>query len=317
MSTGDTLFSLFFLIGLGYLAKRILLNDQPLSALNTFVYYFALPALLFSSATRIPVEQLLKPGFIAAFVLAAILTATVTLIGCRLLLADHDKSRMVIHALNSTFANFAYMGIPVVFGLLGEASYAATICIILAGNLFIVGGSQLLIEALCPAETTKPNQPFTWLIRAWRVFDRSLLRSPIFVATVAGVSVSALQWQLPAFIDIPINMLAQASIPVALFCLGASLELKAIGQNRIELVWLLLAKLVIHPLITLLVLQSLGFTDPDWLIPTVLLTALPTGALAHVIALRYNIGEQQTSLIIVLSTLVSAVTLWAWVSVLI
>ncbi|MEH6651566.1 MAG: AEC family transporter [Motiliproteus sp.] len=314
MSTGDTLFSLFFLIGLGYLARRTLLVGQPLATVNTFVYYFAVPALLFNSAIGIAAEQLFKPYFISAFLLAAAITAAVTLIGSRLLLREktesYDKARMVVQALTATFANYAYMGIPLVFGLLGENSYAATITVILAGNLFLVAGAQLMLEVLQPSAG---NPQRSRLVQGLQLLDRSLLRSPVFLATVAGVTVSAMGWQLPQIIATPLNMLAPAAIPVALFCLGASLEFKAIGKYRVELIWMLLIKLVLHPLITLITLQLMGITDPDWLIPTVLLTALPTGALAHVIAARYQIAEQVTSLTIVLSTLLSAVSLWGWV----
>lgn len=322
MSTGDTLFSLFFLIGLGYLARRTLLVGQPLAAVNTFVYYFAVPALLFNSAIGIAAEQLLQPYFISAFLLAAAITAAITLIGSRLFIerstegraGAHDKPRMVVQALTATFANYAYMGIPLVFGLLGETSYAATITVILAGNLFLVAGAQLVLEVLRPGPS---EQQHSRVVQCLQLLDRSLLRSPVFLSTVAGVTVSAMGWQLPQIIATPLNMLAPAAIPVALFCLGASLEFKAIGKYRGELIWMLLIKLLLHPLITLITLQLMGVTDPDWLIPTVLLTALPTGALAHVIAARYQVAEQVTSLTIVLSTLLSAVSLWGWVYLLV
>ena len=109
-------------------------------------------------------------------------------------------------------------------------------------------------------------------------------------------------------------MLAPAAIPVALFCLGASLQFRQIQTSLGELGWLIGIKLIIHPALTYLAFYLLGVTDPTWLVATVLLTALPTGALVHVVAMRYNLFEQASSQIVVFSTLTSMLTVTVWVS---
>lgn len=295
---------LFSLIGLGYLARRTILDVTMLPALNLFVYYFAVPALLFNAARRQTLDNLFNWPALTAFVLGSLVTALVAVVGSRYFFKCQSAPELVMRGLNSVFANYAYMGIPLTFSLLGES--AATISIILAGNLLVIGGAQLSIEAL--------RQHSMSLRQIWTTLDRSLLRSPIFLSTVLGLLASGFNLDLPKVLNTSLDMLAPAAIPVALFCLGASLQFRQIQTSRAELSWLIAMKLVVHPALTYLAFYLLGVTDPAWLIVTVLLTALPTGALVHVVAMRYQLFEQASSQIVVFSTLISILSVSFWVS---
>ena len=299
---------LFTLIGLGYVARHTLLDVRMLPALNQFVYYFAVPALLFNAARKQSLDSLFNLPALAAFSLGVVLTGGVTYALSRWVFACRDAEGLVMRMLNTTFANYAYMGIPLTFGLLGEATHAATISIILAGNLLVIGGAQLLMEI------SRQSQ-FSWL-QVWRILDKSLLRSPIFVSTVLGLIAAGLQLSLPKVMNSTLEMLAPAAIPVALFCLGASLQFKRTQTSVAEIATLISVKLIAHPALTWLAFVLIGVSDVIWLKATLLLCALPTGALVHVIAMRYNAFEQSSSQLIVLSTLLSLLTVTLWASLL-
>ena len=299
---------LFTLIGLGYVARHTLLDVRMLPALNQFVYYFAVPALLFNAARKQSLDSLFNLPALAAFSLGVVLTGVLTYALSRWVFACRDAEGLVMRMLNTTFANYAYMGIPLTFGLLGEATHAATISIILAGNLLVIGGAQLLIEI------SRQSQ-FSWL-QVWRILDKSLLRSPIFVSTVLGLIASGVQLPLPKVMNSTLEMLAPAAIPVALFCLGASLQFKRTQTSVAEIATLISVKLIAHPALTWLAFVLIGVSDVIWLKATLLLFALPTGAVVHVIAMRYNAFEQSSSQLIVLSTLLSLLTVTLWASLL-
>jgi malonate transporter len=307
MAGVETILSLFILIGLGYIGKRTVLAEQSLVPLNTFVYYFAVPALLFNSVYKLSLESLFQPLYLLAFLAAVALTALVAVLGCKFLFKEDNKETLVIRGLNATFSNYAYMGIPMVFGLLGEAAYGAMISIILLGNVFQIGGTQFLIES--------QRQDGKGIKQFLAILDKSLIRSPIFLATFFGVLASAIELKLPVVLSSSLDLLAPATVPVALFCLGASLEFKTLKQSKSELIWLVVVKLLIHPLITLGIFTAAGLDDQNWFLAAVLLAALPTGALAHVMALRYDIKEKETSLTVVLSTLAALVSVSLWVSI--
>lgn len=297
---------LFALISLGFIARRTILDISMLPALNQFVYYFAVPALLFNAARQQTLTNLFNWQALSAFVLGSLLTACLAIAGSYWLFQCRSKEGLIMRGLNSVFANYAYMGIPLTFGLLGEATHAATISIILAGNLLMIGGTQLLIEI--------QRQHGTHWRQIYTIIDRSFLRNPIVIAPVLGLVFSAWHITPPKVLDTSLAMLAPAAIPVALFCLGASLEFRHVQTSVAEIAWLIGVKLLAHPALIALAFVLLEVKDSIWLKATVLLCALPTGALAHVIAMRYNLFAKASSQIIVFSTLISLLTVIIWAS---
>ncbi len=302
----QSILPLFLMITLGYLAKRTVFDVKMLPGLNQFVYYLAVPALLFNAASKASIDNLINVPALAAFFIGVILTAVIVWMVSRILFNATDTEQRVLRALNGTFANYAYMGIPLTFAIFGDAAYAATVSIILAGNIFLIGGAQLLIEGI--------RQKEVGLKPMLSILDRSLLRNPIFLSTMLGLFVSANQIRIPSALDSLLNMLSPAAIPVALFCLGASLQFAKTSIDIGELGWMVFVKLCLHPALTLSAFMLLGINDPVWMATTVLLTALPTGALAHVVALKYDIFEKETSQIVVVTTVVSLVSVTLWMS---
>jgi len=304
----EAILPLFLLIALGYGAKRTVLDVKLLPGLNLFVYYFAVPALLFNAASQQSINDLLNIPALAAVSLAVVLTGLFTYLGFRRIFPSTDRRVPVVQCLNAVFSNFAYMGIPLTFGLLGESSYAATISIVLLANILIVNGSQLLLEAFEHQSIDTKAM--------YGIVQRSLLQNPIFLSTVIGLVFSNYALSLPGSLQSVVDMLAPAAIPVALFCLGASLQFRKTEISYPQIFSLVAIKLVLHPALTLTCFYVLGIKDSSWLLTAVFLCALPTGALAHVIALKYQVFDTGTSQVIVFSTLLSLVSVSIWVHLL-
>ena len=314
----EAILPLFILIALGYSAKRTILDIKLLPGLNLFVYYFAVPALLFNAASQQSINDLLNLPALAAFTLAILLTSLIVYLLFRFLFPSPSPKTAIMQCLSSVFSNFAYMGIPLTFGLLGESSYAATISIVLFGNIVIINGAQLLLEALSHNEVNVKTLS--------NIVQRSFIQNPIFMSTVLGLLFSNYRLHLPGSLQTVLDMLAPAAIPVALFCLGASLQFgKAQVTNTdaiatqisyAQIFSLVAVKLIVHPALTLACFYLLGIEDSSWLLTAVLLCALPTGALAHVVALKYQIFEAGTSQVIVFSTLLSLLSVSVWVQLL-
>ncbi|WP_028470859.1 AEC family transporter [Neptunomonas japonica] len=302
----QSILPLFLMIALGYIAKRTIFDIKMLPGLNQFVYYLAVPALLFNAASKTSIDNLINGPALAAFFLGVIVTAIIVVFGSRVFFKANNTEQLVLRALNGTFANYAYMGIPLTFAIFGNEAYAATVSIILAGNIFLIGGAQLLIESV--------RQKELGLKPILSILDRSLLRNPIFISTVVGLLVSANNVGMPVTVQTLLDMLAPAAVPVALFCLGASLQFAKTTIVLAELGWMILVKLCIHPALTLAAFWLLNVKDPIWIATTVLLTALPTGALAHVVALKYDVFEKETSQIVVVTTVFSLASVTLWMS---
>lgn len=305
MSGFSAVVPLFLLIGIGYVAKRTVFDARHLQGLNQFVYYFAVPALLFNASRKLSLDDTFDASGLLGFLLGIFFTALVAWGVSRWYFKPVQPGLSVMHALTGVFSNYAYMGIPLTFAVLGDAAYGATVSIVLLGNILLIGGAQLLLEWSQQSTT------------GWRsmagVIERSLLRSPIVLSTALGVSCSALQVSLPDVLSTTLDMLAPAAIPVALFCLGASLKFTHSGTSPSELAWLVVLKLFLHPLFTLLSFWALGVNSGTWMQTSLLLAALPTGALVHVVAVKYTLFEQPASQVVVVSTALSLLTIAIWV----
>ena len=108
----EVAFPVFAIVLTGYLAGQFgILGAQSAAALNCFVYYFALPPVLFVFTARAPITEILNWPFIAAFLGGTTLTLIVALAGGRFVFG-HDTPRLAMHGLTAVFANTAYMGIP-------------------------------------------------------------------------------------------------------------------------------------------------------------------------------------------------------------
>ncbi|PCJ11846.1 MAG: hypothetical protein COB04_18575 [Gammaproteobacteria bacterium] len=304
----EAILPLFLLIALGYGAKRTVLDIKLLPGLNLFVYYFAVPSLLFNAASQQSIQDLINLPALTAISLAIVITSLFTYLLFRFVFSSPDPRVPIVQCLNGVFANFAYMGIPLTFGLLGESSYAATISIVLLGNILIINGSQLFLEAL--------NHHTLTVKTVFSTVQRSLLQNPIFLSTVIGLIFSNYALKLPGSLQTVIDMLAPATIPVALFCLGASLQFRKTDIGYRQIFSLVGIKLVLHPALTLACFYGLGIEDSSWLLTAVFLCALPTGTLAHVMALKYQVFDTGTSQVIVFSTLLSLLSVSLWVQLL-
>ena len=109
----------FGLVASGYLAGRFHIVTQASSqALNQFVYAFALPAMLFVAVYRGSLEEILSGAFILAVIVATVLTAVAGFALSHMSGAKPAESTM--RALNASFANTGYLGIPLVTVAYGE-----------------------------------------------------------------------------------------------------------------------------------------------------------------------------------------------------
>src|SRR4028119_702165 len=76
----------FALIFCGYAAGRLnLLTATAAAGVNTFVFFFALPAFLFSLMSSSPIAEVLNVPFIGAYVLASLAVFGLAVAGGRLL----------------------------------------------------------------------------------------------------------------------------------------------------------------------------------------------------------------------------------------
>ncbi len=298
----DIVLPVFAIILSGFLAGRFgLLGTASAEALNRFVFYFALPPLLFLSTARVEISDILYAPFLAAYFGGLILTAALAYGGARSLFGLCRVETIVLHIMATVFANTAYLGIPLFLAAFGEPRLLPAIVATVFTNVILIGLATAAIEYGRHGH----HGTGTALARA----GLAVVKSPIFLAPAAGILASAVGLVIPRPVANFAELLGATAGPGALFALGLSLVGRSLNTGWAELGWIVALKLVVHPMLTLVLVTYVISMDPFWAKSAVLLAAMPTGALVFVLAQNYDIYVQRASATIVATTVLSVVTL--------
>src|SRR5919107_1417746 len=149
----NTALPFFALIFCGYVAGRLRLLDETAAAgVNTFVFYFALPAFLFGLMSSSPIGEVVNAPFIGAYVTASLaLFALSALVGLRLF--EIGRAEAAVLGLAAVLANTGYMGIPLVSAVFGrEAAVPIVVGLTLDGVLMIPLGIVIIESSKGRAE---------------------------------------------------------------------------------------------------------------------------------------------------------------------
>lgn len=300
----------FAVILAGFLAGRLrILGQDSSDALNRYVYWFALPALFFVAMSRADLSAGPVLQFAVAYIGAVAIVWLMVLAIGRYAFPDR-LGALGLGGFVATFANTGYMGIPLfitAFG--GKGALPAVVASVINGAV-VTGAAIAIVEV--------DRAAARGLRRAAGDAFGAVARNPLVIAPLAGLALAQADTTLPAPIANFADLIGASAGPCALFAIGlflASRPLRAliVGRKAIEVGWLTLVKLVVHPLAAWGLAIACGL-DAFWTASLTILSALPTGALAFVIAQQHGVFVERASAVILVSTVASILTLSAlWI----
>lgn len=290
----------FAIILTGYACGRFgVLGAASSEAINKFVYFVALPVLLFFSMARVNPDQIFNWPYLGAFAAGSVITTVIAILFARWVFKTR-LSEQSMFGMVAIFGNTGYMGIPLCIVAFGEAGALPAIVATVFQTVVMIPFYAVLIEADLRGERG--------LNAAWGV-TKSLARNPLMVSSVAGISWSFTGFALPAPVETFCSILSGAAGPSALFSIGLFMVGKPLFYGFREISALSVFKLLIHPAITLVFFLYVFDVEPLWQAVGMLMAALPAGALCFVVAQNYNVYVQRTSAAILFTTLIAVVTL--------
>jgi malonate transporter len=281
----------FVIVLAGYVCGRMgVFGELAAEALNGFVYWLAFPALIFLSLSQVPVHRVLDWPLHAAYVGGVFGTfALAVCIGA--LAFGHRPSVLVIQGLAAAFANTAYMGVPLLNAAYGEDGALPAVLFTVFNASILLGIGVLLIELDIRSEAP--------LTKAVGGAARAVARNPLVLAGVAGLAVAASGGEVPAVVAGLFELLGAAAAPAALVAMGVFLVGKKPSVDVTQVSWLVFLKMLIHP----------ALMDDQRVAATTISAGLPAGTLVFVLAVRYRLLADQVSAVILISTVLSALTL--------
>jgi malonate transporter and related proteins len=304
----NTALPFFALIFCGYGAGRVRLLDETAAAgVNTFVFYFALPAFLFSLMSSSPIGEVVNAPFIGAYVTASLaLFALTALVGLRLF--EIGRAEAAVQGLAAVLANTGYMGIPLVSAVFGkEAAVPIVVGLTLDGVLMIPLGIVIIESSKGRAEDLTHTALTTF---------SALARSPLILSIFAGLAVSTTGLTPPTPLANFLDLLGGTAGPCALFALGATLAGRTVAGGAAEVSYMTFMKLALHPAALFFTTTVIFSVDPLWTTAALLGAALPIAANVFIVARQYDVYVTRTSSAILVSTAVSMVSVSALLLVL-
>ena len=296
----------FALILVGYLAAwRQIMGERETDALNRFVVYLALPALLFQAMAKASWAELANIHFLASFGGGMMLTFFVSL-----LLDRRWRTRLTdasIEGLAAAYSNTGFMGIPLCLIALGPKSLPPAVIASVLTVCVLMAAAIILIEMDLQSE---PN----WEKMLGKV-GRSLGTNPLLISPVLGLVYAATGLSLPSPVLNFTTLLGNAASPCALVTIGLFLAQSKVAGSGATVGRLVGLKLILQPAITATLALFLFPMSSVWTHTAILLSALPIGTGPFMLAKLYEREAAVTSRAILLTTLGSLLSislLLAW-----
>ncbi|QCO56585.1 AEC family transporter [Pseudorhodobacter turbinis] len=267
-----TIWPLFALICLGYILARRGFPDPGFWAAAERINYFVLfPALLLGSLAEAPVRDPLMLRLGGAAV-AIILFAALALALARR--AHPMPAARFGPVLQGTVRFNTYLGLAILATLAGPVGIErAALYLAIAVPLVNVLSIMALTEA---------GQARTLL-----VLLRTMARNPLILACLGGIALALTGWGLPFGTERLLDLLAQASLPLGLLCVGAALQPAALLRDGLTLAATGTLRLLLMPLLAALIARAVGLSGVEALV-LIVFSAIPTAPTSYVLTQQLN-----------------------------
>ncbi|MEY4420927.1 MAG: hypothetical protein RLZZ498_1523 [Pseudomonadota bacterium] len=293
MNYAQLLFPDFSLILCGYLVcKYTALNRTVWEQVESLVYFFLFPVLLFHSIVRTPLD---------------------------LQAASHLIMAGLILGVSSIGLSYAIPKLPFLRRHVEPRLHAASAQVAFRFNSFIalalaerIAGPQalLLIAVLIGVCVPLFNVAAVWPMarHAQRSFWRELGRNPLILATGLGLLANIAGLQIPKWMDPTLQRIGAASLALGLMAAGAGMQFGHLLKAKSLAISLLTIRHLITPVIAWILAR---YFELDSTQTSVLLafSALPTASSCYVLAARMGYNGPFVAGLVTLSTLLGMLSL--------
>jgi malonate transporter and related proteins len=293
----EVIVPVFGVVGFGYAATFTKAFDEHAArGLSAFVFYFALPVALFRSLASNPIPEAPPLGFLAAYYLG-----TALMFAPAWLLTGPPGDRRTIIGFGCAYSNTVLLGIPLIVMALGEAASVPLFLLIAFHSPIFFTLVTALIELARGSAGGLGSVP--------RKLATALLSNVILLSVAAGLLFNMFDLALPAQVDGAAEFLARAAFPGALFSMGASLRKYRIAGAIGPTVFMVTAKLVLHPLLVAILVLGVFDVPLLWAQTAILAASLPIGINVYLFAVRYRVAEAESASAILVSNILSVASI--------
>ncbi len=292
-------------IALGFLLAHFhVLGADSQVLLSRLVFFVATPALLFRLLSRADVSDAFSANLVVAGCSAVVTAAVYVMMARRVW--QRETPHLVVGALSSAYVNAGNLGLPIAVYVLGDGAFVAPTLLL-----------QLVVftpTAFAVLDTSAWGRRPT----IGRMLGQPV-RNPITVASLLGLIVALMHWDLSGAVTRPLDLVGGVAVPGALLAYGVSLRLgprPMNGDSSGEIALVTGLKLVVQPLIAYVLGSQVFGLEGQALLAVTLIAGLPTAQNIFVYATRYDRGAVLARDAIFATTVLSVPALLAIAAVL-
>ncbi len=289
---------LFLIIATGYLIAKIFhMPEIWVSRMISVCYFVLLPMLLFRLMTTVGAMPKVDSRLLLAFFGGCLIVFFLgRIVGFKLFRLDAVSQS--VFALGGVFSNNVLLGLPLAKLLLGDEALPS-VALVLVFN-------ALILWTLVTASVEWAKNGAISLLGFKRT-AASVARNPIVIAIGSGAAYGLVVGTLPKFIGQPLTLISEATVPLVLFALGASLANYVVSDAWRESLAICALKLLVQPLVVYILARLLNLAPMETRV-VVLLASIAVGVNVYMMARQFNTLQVAVASSLVLSTVLATFT---------
>lgn len=269
-------------------------TDQDVKNYTHFTFLALYPFLMFDNLYGKDIGEHMNWNLIIyALAFLAFQIASSWLFVCKTQAENYNRGAMIQALFRS---NIVLMGLPIAINLFGKGNVTA-VAVILMFVVPIYNVAAVIIFEM---------------FRGGKVDSLGILKgvftNPLILGGIAALLVMAIGFEVPAPIYSTIVSLSDATTPICMILLGASLNIKRFESEFGKVLTCVVGKIVIFPAIGIFGAVMLGFRGVE-LIAIVLETATPTALASFAMASSMGGNGKLAGEAVVLSTICACFTM--------
>jgi hypothetical protein len=293
LNTAFILLPDFMLILLAWCINRYtFINQNVWDGVEKLVYWVLFPCLLFNAA--INAKLIWADNFLMLLLLATCMATMGLLAYCARWIFSPDPINLV-SGIQTTFRFNTYIVLAVCARILDAK-----------------GLELMAITIACLVPFSNALSVYSLAHRSGQNTFFEIIKNPFVIATTSGLFLNFLGVQLPEMVQFNISRMGNASIPLGLLCVGASLRWIATKNDGALVMYWTFLKLMAFPALALLGANLLNL-PPEQKFNAVLFACMPTANSAFVLASRMGGNGPIVAVTISVMTLLAAATIPFWI----
>jgi predicted permease len=293
---------IFIVLFLGNILRRMkLMDDTFIKSSNKLIFNITLPALLFYKISGASLETLFDWRLVVIIFVSVFLIFVLSFVLAKALRFPNDITGSFM--MNNFRGNYANMGLPVCYYVFGNEGllYAS---VLMAFIVPYVSMLAIISLSICSDEK-KHILPML----------KTSLLNPLAIACIAGLAYSAIGIPMPEFIIKSFGIVSDITLPLALFCVGATITVAAMKNDLFVSLLSSAVKMIGVPAAAYAMIKIWGIPMDTGAKTLVILLSAPSGTVNVVFASAMGGNVRLTASTIVTTTTISILTFIMWLTI--